>query len=112
MSTELKLRRDVEGDIGAMTPAEGEPIYDITNKRLRVGDGSTAGGLHLSAAADLTPTVTCTVATGETGCVSIVSSTTDVAAGATMAVKVVTTEDLSAQDWWCKVYLALRAVSG
>ncbi len=53
MSTELKLRRDVEADIDAMTPAEGEPIYDITNKRLRVGDGSTAGGLHLAAAADI-----------------------------------------------------------
>ncbi len=52
MATELKLRRDVEGDIDAMTPAEGEPIYDITNKRLRVGDGSVAGGLHLLAAAD------------------------------------------------------------
>ncbi len=52
-TVELKLRRDVEGDIDAMTPAEGEPIYDITNKRLRVGDGSTSGGLHLSAAADL-----------------------------------------------------------
>ena len=53
MATELKLRRDVEGDIDAMTPAEGEPIYDITNKRLRVGDGSTSGGLHLGAAADI-----------------------------------------------------------
>ncbi len=53
MSTELKLRRDVTGDIDAMTPAEGEPIYDITNKRLRVGDGSTAGGIHLAAAADI-----------------------------------------------------------
>ncbi len=52
MATELKLRRDVEADIDAMTPAEGEPIYDITNKRLRVGDGSVAGGLHLLAAAD------------------------------------------------------------
>ena len=53
MATELKLRRDVEGDIDGMTPAEGEPIYDITNKRLRVGDGSIAGGLHLGAAADI-----------------------------------------------------------
>ena len=52
MATELKLRRDVEGDIDAMTPAEGEPIYDITNKRLRMGDGSTAGGIHLGASAD------------------------------------------------------------
>ena len=52
-TVELKLRRDVEADIDAMTPAEGEPIYDITNKRLRIGDGAVAGGLHLSAAADL-----------------------------------------------------------
>ncbi len=48
MAVELKLRRDVEADIDAMTPAEGEPIYDITNKRLRVGDGSTAGGTPLA----------------------------------------------------------------
>ncbi len=47
-TVELKLRRDVEADIDAMTPAEGEPIYDITNKRLRVGDGSTAGGTPLA----------------------------------------------------------------
>ena len=48
MAVELKLRRDVEADIDAMTPAEGEAIYDITNKRLRVGDGSTAGGTPLA----------------------------------------------------------------
>ncbi len=48
MAVELKLRRDVEADIDAMTPAEGELIYDITNKRLRVGDGSTAGGTALA----------------------------------------------------------------
>ncbi len=48
MAVELKLRRDVEADIDAMTPAEGEPIYDITNKRLRVGDGSIAGGTPLA----------------------------------------------------------------
>ncbi len=48
MAVELKLRRDVEADIDAMTPAEGEPIYDITNKRLRMGDGSTPGGNALA----------------------------------------------------------------
>ncbi len=48
MAVELKLRRDVEADIDAMTPAEGEPIYDVTNKRLRVGDGSIAGGTPLA----------------------------------------------------------------
>ena len=48
MAVELKLRRDIDTDIDAMTPAEGEPIYDTTNKRLRVGDGSTAGGTPLA----------------------------------------------------------------
>ncbi len=48
MATELKLRRDVTGDIDAMTPAEGEPIYDTTTKRLRLGDGSTVGGTAMA----------------------------------------------------------------
>ena len=48
MAVELKLRRDIDTDIDAMTPAEGEPIYDTTNKRLRVGDGSIAGGTPLA----------------------------------------------------------------
>jgi len=61
-----------------------------------------------SAAADLTPSMTCTVATGATSCTSVTSSTTDVAAGATLAMQVVNTEDLSLQDGWCKVYIALK----
>lgn len=61
-----------------------------------------------SAAADLTPSMTCTVATGDTSCTSVASSTTDVAAGATVAIKVVNTEDLSAQDGWCKVLIAYK----
>lgn len=52
MSTELKLRRDVEGDIFAGTPAEGEPIFDITNKRLVLGDASTVGGIPQARMAD------------------------------------------------------------
>ena len=51
-TTELKIRRDVAADIDAMTPAEGEIHYDITNKRLRVGDGSTSGGHPIVSAAD------------------------------------------------------------
>lgn len=61
-----------------------------------------------SAEADLTPSVTCTIATGETTCSSVTASTTDVAAGATLAVEYEDTEDLSAQDGWCKVFLALK----
>lgn len=61
-----------------------------------------------SAAADLTPSMTCTIPTGETSCTSVTSSTTDIAAGATLAMKVVNTEDLSAQDGWCKVLIAYK----
>jgi hypothetical protein len=61
-----------------------------------------------SAEANLTPSVTCTIATGDTSCTSVTASTTDVAAGATIAVQTVTTEDLSAQDWWCKVFISYK----
>lgn len=62
-----------------------------------------------SAAAGLTPAVTCTIAgTGSaTSCRALTSTTTDVAAGATIALQVVTLEDLSAQDIWCKLFFSL-----
>lgn len=62
-----------------------------------------------SAAADMTPSLTCTIAgTGSaTHCRALTSTTTDIAAGATIAVKAVTTEDLSAQDIWCELYFSI-----
>lgn len=62
-----------------------------------------------SATADLTPTVTCTVAgTGSaTSCRALTNTTTDIAAGATIAMKVVTLENLSAQDFWCQLYFSI-----
>lgn len=63
-----------------------------------------------SAAANLTPSLTCTIAGSGSAkhCSTTTSTTTDVAAGATIAMKVVTTEDLSAQDFWCKAYISVR----
>jgi hypothetical protein len=55
-----------------------------------------------SAAANLTPDVSVTIATGKTTGVTAAFSTTDVAAGATFAARAITTEDLSTQDFWCK----------
>lgn len=49
MSTQVKLRRGTAAQIAAFTPAEAEPIYDQTNKTLRVGDGSTLGGANILA---------------------------------------------------------------
>ena len=54
-----------------------------------------------SAAADLTPDVTMTIATGDTTGASVIATTTDIAAGATFALKTVSANDLSAQDEWC-----------
>ena len=63
-----------------------------------------------SAIADLTPSVGCTVAGTGTAqhCFTTDTTSVDVASGATVAVKVVTTEDLSAQDFRCEVFTELR----
>lgn len=45
MSTQLQLRRDTTANVAAITPAQGEPLYDVTRKALVLGDGATAGGL-------------------------------------------------------------------
>lgn len=64
--------------------------------------GSNGVTLNLrSAEGDLSPDVTITIATTNTTGATNTSSTTDVAAGATMALKVVNTEDLSTGDAWC-----------
>jgi hypothetical protein len=50
MSTQLQLRRGTTAEVGAMTPAAGEPIVDTDRKSLRLGDGSEAGGFEIGAA--------------------------------------------------------------
>ena len=65
---------------------------------------SGANGVVLnlrSATASLTPDVTITIATGNTTGAATTTSTTDIAAGATFALRVINTEDLSLQDAWC-----------
>ncbi len=44
MSVQVQLRRDTATNVAAFTPAQGEAVVDLTNNRLVVGDGSTAGG--------------------------------------------------------------------
>lgn len=63
-----------------------------------------------SAAANLSPSFTCTIAgTGTaTSCRTTNTSTSDVAAAATIAVRAVTLEDLSAQDVWCKLFFSVK----
>jgi hypothetical protein len=45
MSTMIKLRRLSTAARLAVTPANGEPVLDLTTKALFIGDGATAGGV-------------------------------------------------------------------
>ena len=52
-ATQTQIRRDTATNLTAATPVAGELGYDTTNKRLVVGDGSTAGGIKHTSAKDL-----------------------------------------------------------
>lgn len=44
----LKLKRGSTAQVNAYLPAVGEPVVDLTTMSLKVGDGSTLGGVALS----------------------------------------------------------------
>lgn len=44
---QVRIRRDTATNVNASTPADGELAYDTTNDELRIGDGTTAGGIHI-----------------------------------------------------------------
>ena len=73
-----------------------------------LGAGEAVTFTVRSAAADTTPVISCTVSEGETDCRSLTGSTTDIAAGATLAVKAVQVSDNTDDDHWCKVYIAYK----
>lgn len=52
-ATQTRIRRGTASQIDAMTPAADELISDTTNNRVRVGDGATAGGMHLPNSRDI-----------------------------------------------------------
>ena len=52
MANTIKIRRGLEADRTSITPATGELIYTTDERKLYVGDGSTAGGLPVES--DLT----------------------------------------------------------
>lgn len=51
-ATQVQIRRDTATNLAAVTPALAEMGYDQTNKRLIVGDGTTAGGIPHTSFAD------------------------------------------------------------
>lgn len=44
MSQQTQIRRDTSNNLATVTPAEGEVGFDVTNKRLVIGDGARQGG--------------------------------------------------------------------
>jgi hypothetical protein len=41
----LQVRRGTAAEVAAITPLEGEPVWETDTKKLKVGDSSTAGGI-------------------------------------------------------------------
>lgn len=74
------------------------------------GSGSNGVAFTLrSAVANTTPVLTCTVPTGSIECrATPTTSVPTIAAAATVAVRAVDTENLSANDGWCRVYYSVN----
>jgi len=58
MSTTILIKRGLEANRTGVTPAEGEFLWTTDNKDLWVGDGSTAGGIKVTANVENTTTLT------------------------------------------------------
>ena len=59
MSNQLLLKRGNEAQRTTITPANGEPIWVSDQKKLYIGDGTTAGGVEIGAGAGGSyPTIT------------------------------------------------------
>lgn len=61
-----------------------------------------------SAEADLVPTITCTISEAQRGCRTLTGSTTNIAANATVAMKLVQSSNNTDQDGWCVVSIMLQ----
>lgn len=44
----LQVRRGTASEVAAITPLDGEPVWDTSNKILYMGDGSTLGGVSVA----------------------------------------------------------------
>jgi hypothetical protein len=81
-------------------------MYCMTNGTLGASEALT---LTLrSAAANVTPSVSCAVGEAATSCRSLSGTTTDVAAGAAVAVRAVQVSNNSDDDLWCQVAIMLQ----
>jgi hypothetical protein len=95
--------QDAAAEADADEPMFANNAFKVLGMSCSVSSsGSNGVLLNLrSATANLTPDVTITIATTDTTGVSAVVTTTDIAAAATFALRVINTENLSAEDAWC-----------
>jgi len=49
MANTFRLKRGLESNRSSQTPAEGELIYTTDEKKVYIGDGSTSGGIPITA---------------------------------------------------------------
>lgn len=56
-ATRVQLRRGTSAQVAVFTGAAGEVTPDMTNKRLYLHDGTTAGGIAQASAADVATAV-------------------------------------------------------
>ena len=52
-ATQTRIRRGTNSEVASVTPASSEIVHNTTDKRLHLGDGSTAGGIILPKMADI-----------------------------------------------------------
>jgi hypothetical protein len=73
-----------------------------------LGAGETVVFKTRSAAADTTPSIACTITAGQTDCRSLTGSTTNVAAGATVAISATQTSNNADDNLKCNMQIALQ----
>lgn len=56
-ATQVQWRRGTASQVAAFTGAAGEITPDMTNKRLYLHDGATAGGIAQASAADVSAAI-------------------------------------------------------
>jgi hypothetical protein len=85
----------------ASTALKARGMYCKTSGTL--GAGETLVFTLRSAAADTTPVLSCALAAGDTECRTLAGTTTNIAGGATTAVKAVQVSNNTDDDVWCMV---------
>lgn len=103
---------DNETEATADNPLTGYGAFKVVGMWCRT-DGTLAAGESIvytarSAEGNLVPSVTCTIGEAAQTCRTMTATTTDVAAGATIAVNAAMTSNNADDNGWCKLYVQMQ----